>query len=44
LNIRFPSSNFSCQIFYKMFDNDLGRGAMRYDYSKGWTKLTYELK
>jgi len=27
-----------------MFDNDLGRGAMRYDYSKGGTKLTYELK
>jgi len=31
-------------MFYKMFDNDLGRGEMRYDYSKGWTKLTCEPK
>jgi len=29
------------QIRDEMFDNDLSRGAMRDDYSKGGTKLTY---
>jgi len=40
LNVRFPSSNFSCQMFDKVFDNTLARMAMRSDYSKGVAKLT----